>query len=42
MITSLKDSTKKPIKLHQKVRRTDLENKLRTRLSNEPGAKLLL
>ncbi|CAD8196189.1 unnamed protein product [Paramecium octaurelia] len=42
MITSLKDSTKKPVKLHQKVRRTDLENKLRARLSNEPGAKLLL
>lgn len=42
MITSLKDSTKKPVKLHKKVRRTDLENKLRNRLSNEPGAKLLL
>ncbi|CAD8204898.1 unnamed protein product [Paramecium octaurelia] len=42
MITSLKDSTKKPIKLHQKVHRTDLEKKLRARLSNEPGAKLLL
>ncbi|CAD8094648.1 unnamed protein product [Paramecium primaurelia] len=42
MITSLKDSTKKPVKLHQRVRRTDLENKLRSRLSNEPGAKLLL
>ena len=42
MITSLKDSTKKPVKLHKRVKRTDLENKLRSRLADEPGAKLLL
>lgn len=42
MITSLKDSTKKPVKLHKRVRRTDLENKLRNRLADEPGARLLL
>lgn len=42
MIASLKDSKKKPIKLHKRVYRTDLESKLRSRLSNEPGSKLLL
>ncbi|CAD8102058.1 unnamed protein product [Paramecium sonneborni] len=42
MIASLKDSSKKPIKLHKRVYRTDLENKLRVRLQNEPGSKLLL
>ncbi|CAD8191467.1 unnamed protein product [Paramecium pentaurelia] len=42
MIASLKDSQKKPIKLHKRVYRTDLESKLRSRLSNEPGSKLLL
>lgn len=42
MITSLKDTTKKPVKLHKKVYRTDLETRLRNRLSEEPGAKLLL
>ena len=42
MIASLKDSSKKPIKLHKRINRTDLENKLRAKLSNEPGSKLLL
>ncbi|CAK84083.1 unnamed protein product (macronuclear) [Paramecium tetraurelia] len=42
MIATLKDSQKKPIKLHRRVQRTDLESKLRARISNEPGSKLLL
>lgn len=40
--TNPKDLTKKPIKLHKKVKRSDLESNLRSKLTNEPGGKLLL
>ncbi|CAD8112384.1 unnamed protein product [Paramecium primaurelia] len=40
--TNPKDLTKKPIKLHKKVKRSDLESNLRSKLVNEPGGKLLL
>ncbi|CAK92326.1 unnamed protein product (macronuclear) [Paramecium tetraurelia] len=40
--TNPKDLTKKPIKLHKKVKRSDLESNLRNKLINEPGGKLLL
>lgn len=33
---------KKPIKLHKKVKRSELESHLRSKLINEPGGKLLL
>lgn len=42
MIKTLKETTKTPVKLHKKVKRSDLENRLRAKLAEEPGSKLLL